>query len=108
MKANLFPNDFSKSTLTATYYSGVLAKNHGTNLTFLYIHYMLKVQENASPFNVKNVFSLDEKVAKEHVSVGTKNLIQNSNVVSGRITQRVRKEYPDKKTIETTHRSKLF
>ena len=100
MKTILFPTDFSKNASHASLYAAMLAKLYDSNLVLLHVHHIPMVPQSNHSFEVRNAISLNEKGAKEDLEVFTKQFINETNLTSERITQRVEYGFPAETIIE--------
>ena len=100
MKTILFPTDFSKNAVHAARYAGMLAKLYDANLVLLHVHHIPMVPQSNHSFEVRNAISLSQKGSMEDLEAFTKQFIDDSNLPSERITQRVEYGFTAEKIVE--------
>ena len=100
MKTILFPTDFSKNAVHASRYAGMLAKLYDANLVLLHVHHIPMVPQSNHSFEVRNAISLSRKGSMEDLEEFTKQFIDDSNLPSERITQRVEYGFTAEKIVE--------
>ncbi len=100
MKTILFPTDFSENATHASRYAGMLAKLYDANLVILHVHHIPMVPESNHSFEVRNAISLNEKGAMEDLEDFTKKFMEDSNLPSERIIQRIEYGFPAEKIVE--------
>lgn len=100
MKTILFPTDFSENATHASRYAGMLAKLYDANLVILHVHHIPMVPESNHSFEVRNAISLNEKGAMEDLEIFTKKFMEDSNLPSERIIQRIEYGFPAEKIVE--------
>ena len=100
MKTILFPTDFSKNAVHASRYAGMLAKLYDANLVLLHVHHIPMVPQSNHSFEVRNAISLSRKGSMEDLEEFTKQFIDDSNLPSESITQRVEYGFTAEKIVE--------
>lgn len=100
MKTILFPTDFSENATHASRYAGMLAKLYDANLVILHVHHIPMVPESNHSFEIKNAISLNEKGAMKDLEVFAKKFMEDSNLPSERIIQRIEYGFPAEKIVE--------
>ena len=100
MKTILFPTDFSENATHASRYAGMLAKLYDANLVILHVHHIPMVPQSNHSFEVRNAISLNEEGAMEDLKVFAKKFMENSNLPSERIIQRIEYGFPAEKIVE--------
>ena len=103
MKTILFPTDFSKNAIHASRYAAMLTKLYDANLVLLHVHHIPMVPENNLSSEVRNAIFLNETSAKEELEVFAKKFMEDSNLPSERVTQRVEYGFAAESIIEMAH-----
>ena len=101
MKTILFSTDFSKNAMHASRYAAMLAKLYDANLVLLHVHHIPMIPASNLSFDVRNAISLNETSAMEDLEVFAKKFMEDSNLPSERITQRVEYGFVAESIVET-------
>ena len=103
MKTILVPTDFSKNSIHASEYAGMLANRMHANVVFLNTYSVPMASDYPYSYNIDNFLVVGKETAEENLQIFTKDFIKRNKFDASRTAQIVEYGFVGDKIIETAH-----
>ncbi len=89
MNTILFPTDFSKNSVHASKYAGMLAEQLNANVVLLHIYSVPMTTEYQLSYDVDGLMKINKEVAEESLRKFTAQFLQNTHLPPNSVSQKV-------------------